>query len=66
MAPQERKKPWGVSGHPWLLIPHPGLNLWVTLAKIKVKKEEIRKLDHSQSFLDAYYKEKGPKLSREI
>jgi hypothetical protein len=44
------KKPWGRLGHPWLSIPLWGLDLWVTLAKIKIKKEEIENSNHGLSF----------------
>jgi hypothetical protein len=31
------KKPWGVIGSPMASIPSSGLELWVTLTKIKIK-----------------------------
>jgi hypothetical protein len=44
------KKPWGLISHPWLFIPLLGMNLWVTLFKIKVKVIRIKNLVHGLSF----------------
>jgi hypothetical protein len=44
------KKPWGPLGHPWLSIPRSGLNLWVTLSKIKIKEIKVENLFHRLSF----------------
>jgi hypothetical protein len=58
------KKPWGHSGHPWLLNPLSGLDLWMTFTKIVIIKVKI-KHSYFPSFV-SIIKHNGGDLSRGI
>ena len=62
---QKMEKPWGLTGHPWLIIPLWDRPLRVTLIKIKIKVEEIVNASHRPSYF-LKFKPYPVELSREI